>query len=301
MSVGAHGRAVSVPTLGVRVADYVELTKPRITFMVVVSTAAGYYLGAERALDLVRMLHTLVGTALVASGASALNQLLERDTDALMHRTRNRPLPSRRLDFAQVLGFGLACVALGTLHLYLTVNALTSMLGLLTVALYVLAYTPLKRRSSLCTIVGAVPGALPPVMGWTAAWGDLSLEAWTLFAILFFWQLPHFLAIAWAYRDDYARGGQPMLPVIDGDGSRTARQVVLYCLALVPVSLAPALVHLSGTIYFAGALVLGLVYLTAGLHAARSRSVESARLLLRTSVVYLPLLLALMTLDKVPL
>jgi len=299
MSVGAHERAVAVPTLGVRVADYAELTKPRITFMVVVSTAAGYYLGADRALDLLRMLNTLIGTALVASGASALNQLLERDTDALMHRTRNRPLPSRRLDFAQVLGFGLACAVLGTVYLYLTVNPLTSMLGALTVALYVLAYTPLKRHSSLCTIVGAVPGAMPPVMGWTAAWGNLSLEAWTLFAILFFWQLPHFLAIAWAYRDDYARGGQPMLPVIDRDGSRTARQIVLYCLALVPVSLAPALIHLSGTIYFGGALALGLLYLGAGLHAARARSIDSARLLLRTSVVYLPLLLALMTLDKV--
>ena len=293
MSVGAHGRAVTVPTLGVRVADYVELTKPRITFMVVVSTAAGYYLGAERALDLVRMLHTLVGTALVASGASALNQLLERDTDALMHRTRNRPLPSRRLDFAQVLGFGLACVALGTLHLYLTVNALTSMLGLLTVALYVLAYTPLKRRSSLCTIVGAVPGALPPVMGWTAAWGDLSLEAWTLFAILFFWQLPHFMAISWIYREDYGRAGFVMTSVRDGNGTATARQAIYYSLALLAVSAIPTFTRMTGVAYLAGAILLGAAITAASVRFFFERNNKTAMKLFMTSNLYLIVMMLL--------
>jgi protoheme IX farnesyltransferase len=284
-----------------RLADYVELTKPRITFMVVVSAAAGFYLGVEQSLTLLTMLHCLIGTALVASGASALNQLIERDSDALMHRTRNRPLPSGRMDFTQVLAFGLVLSLAGTSYLCLAVNPLTGALAALTLGLYVVVYTPMKRVSSLCTVVGAVPGALPPVMGWAAAAGNVPVQAWVLFAILFFWQLPHFLAIAWAYRDDYARGGQPMLPVIDTTGVRTGRQIVLYCLALLPISLTPALLQVSGETYFWGALALGIGYLAAGLYAAQQRSIASARLLLRVSVVYLPLLLALMALDKVAL
>jgi protoheme IX farnesyltransferase len=282
-----------------RIADYAELAKPRITLMVVLTTAAGYYLGAEGSFDLVLLLHALLGTGVIASAASALNQVLERDSDARMLRTRHRPVPAGRMEVSAALGFGLVLTVLGTLYLAVTVNVLTAVVGAATLGLYVLVYTPLKRRSSLCTIVGAVPGALPPVMGWTAATGTLNAEAWILFAVLFFWQLPHFLAIAWNYREDYARGGQPMLSVEDPHGCSTARQIVLNCMALLPVSLAPSLVSLTGSLYFYGAFVLGLVYLAAGVHAARERSHASAGVLLRVSVIYLPALLGLMTFDKV--
>lgn len=292
-------RSIALATPVGRIADWVELTKPRITLMVVLTTAAGYYLGAAGAIDLLGLVHAMLGTAVVAGAASALNQVLERDTDARMLRTRSRPLPAGRVETPAALGFGLLLAVAGALYLALAANVLTASIGVVTLALYVLVYTPLKRLSSLCTIVGAVPGALPPVMGWTAATGGLSAEAWVLFAILFFWQLPHFLAIAWNCRDDYARGGQPMLSVIDPEGASTARQIVLYCMALLPVSLAPSLVHLTGALYFYGALVLGFAYLGAGLHAARRRSHAAALLLLRVSVIYLPALLGLMTLDKV--
>lgn len=292
-------RSVALATPVSRIADYAELTKPRITLMVVLTTAAGYYLGADGSLDLVVLLHALLGTGVIASAASALNQVLERDSDARMLRTRHRPLPAGRMEVPAALGFGLVLTVLGTLYLAVAVNVLTAVVGFATLALYVGVYTPMKRRSSLCTIVGAVPGALPPVMGWTAATGALSAEAWVLFAILFFWQLPHFLAIAWNYREDYARGGQPMLSVEDPRGGSTARQIVLYCTALLPVSLAPSLLSLTGPLYFYGALVLGIAYLAAGLHAARERSHASAGLLLRVSVIYLPTLLGLMTFDKV--
>ena len=282
-----------------RAADYVELTKPRITFMVVITTAAGYLLGAAGGGSVVSLLHTLLGTALVASAASALNQWMERDTDGLMARTKDRPLPAGRLEPGAVLAFGVAVGLFGTAYLALFTNALTAGLGLGTLLLYVLAYTPMKRVSSLCTIVGAVPGALPPVMGWSAARDDLSTGAWVLFAVLFLWQMPHFLAIAWMYRDDYRSGGQPMLPVIDPDGTRTARQMVLYCLALLPVSLLPSVIGLTGATYFTGALLLGLAYLAASGYAAFHRTTDSARTLLRVSVVYLPILLGLMAASKV--
>lgn len=294
-------RSVALATPASRLADYAELTKPRITLMVVLTTAAGYYLGAGGTLDLLVLSHALLGTGLVAAAASALNQVLERDSDARMARTCARPLPAGRLEVPAALAFGLALALLGAVYLGIAVNLLTAGLGVATLALYVLVYTPLKRRSSLCTIVGAVPGALPPVMGWTAATGSLSAEAWVLFAILFFWQLPHFLAIAWNYREDYERGGQPMLSVEDPAGGSTARQIVLYCMALLPVSLAPSLIDLTGALYFYGALVLGIAYLVAGVHAARERSHTAALLLLRVSVIYLPALLALMTFDKVAL
>jgi protoheme IX farnesyltransferase len=293
--------SIAIAAPSARAADFAELTKPRITFMVVISAAAGFYLAAPGALDLYRLLNAILGTGLVAAGASCLNQLLERDTDRAMERTRQRPLPAGRLEPASALLFGLALAAVGSVSLWLTANALTAILGVLTLALYVGVYTPLKRVSSLCTIIGAVPGALPPVMGWTAATGTLSVEAWALFGILFFWQMPHFLAIAWIYRDDYRNGGQPMLPVIDPAGGSTSRQIVLYGLALLPTSLLPAVVGLAGPAYFAGALVLGLAFLGVGAYAAWTRTMSSARLLLRASVVYLPLLLGLMMLDKVPL
>jgi protoheme IX farnesyltransferase len=292
-------RSVALATPASRLADYAELSKPRITLMVVLTTAAGFYLGAGEHIELLVLLHALLGTGVIAAAASALNQVIERDSDARMLRTRTRPLPAGRMEIPAALAFGLALALLGAIYLAVAVNVLTALIGVATLGLYVLVYTPLKRRSSLCTIIGAVPGALPPVMGWTAATGSLSAEAWFLFAILFFWQLPHFLAIAWNYREDYARGGQPMLSVVDPGGASTARQIVLYCMALLPVSLAPSLVHLTGTLYFYGALGLGLAYLVAGVHAARTRSHAAALQLLRVSVIYLPALLALMTFDKV--
>jgi heme o synthase len=296
--------SIALTAPAVRVADLLELTKPRITFMVVVSAAAGFYLGAgsnELLGDFFRLLNAMLGTALVASGASCLNQFLERESDRWMERTSQRPLPAGRIEPAVALLFGVLLAVAGSTYLWFAANPLTAILGALTLLLYVAVYTPLKRHSSLCTIVGAVPGALPPVMGWTAATGALTAEAWALFSILFFWQMPHFLAIAWIYRDDYRRGGQPMLPVIDPSGGSTARQIVLYGLALLPTSLLPAALGLCGSVYFAGALVLGLGFLAVGLHTAMTRTVASARLLLRVSVAYLPALLALMALDKVPL
>lgn len=289
--------AIAAPTA--RGADLFELVKPRITLMVAVSAAAGFYLGEPSRIDLIGLLNLVLGTALVASGASCLNQLLERETDRLMERTRHRPLAAGRLEPGIALVFGGALSLLGTIYLWFAANPLTAAIGIVTLLLYVAIYTPLKRLSSLCTIIGAVPGALPPVMGWAAASGTLSVEAWTLFAILFFWQMPHFLAIAWTYREDYRRGGQPMLPVIDPAGGSTSRQIVLYCLALLPTSLLPSVLGLSGKAYFAGALILGLGFLATGLYTAAVRSPSSARLLLRVSVLYLPALLGLMTLDKV--
>jgi protoheme IX farnesyltransferase len=296
--------SIALTAPAVRVADLLELTKPRITFMVVVSAAAGFYLGAgsnELLGDFFRLLNAMLGTALVASGASCLNQFLERESDRWMDRTSQRPLPAGRIEPAVALLFGVLLAVAGSTYLWFAANPLTAILGALTLLLYVAVYTPLKQHSSLCTIVGAVPGALPPVMGWTAATGAVTAEAWALFSILFFWQMPHFLAIAWIYRDDYRRGGQPMLPVIDPSGGSTARQIVLYGLALLPTSLLPAALGLCGSVYFAGALVLGLGFLAVGVHTAMARTVASARLLLRVSVAYLPALLALMALDKVPL
>lgn len=282
-----------------RVQDYVELTKPRITFMVVVTSAGGYLLGAPGGGSLLDLLHTIFGTALVGSAASALNQWLERDTDGQMDRTKNRPLPSGRLAPTSALVFGIVVGLLGTGYLMLFVNTLTAGLGLTSLLLYVLAYTPMKRVSSLCTIVGAVPGALPPVMGWAAARDDLSTGAWVLFSVLFLWQMPHFLAIAWMHREDYRKGGQKMLPLFDPDGMRTGRQMVLYCLALLPVSLLPSVIGLTGDTYFVGALVLGMAYLAASGYAAAKRTTGSARTLLRVSVVYLPILMGLMAASRV--
>lgn len=293
------GRSVAIATPAARLLDYVELTKPRITFLVVVTTAAGYLMGARGDGSLLALVNTIVGTGLVASAASALNQWFERDTDGRMARTRNRPLPAGRLEPTTALVFGTAVGTFGTAYLALFVNTLTAGLGLSTLLLYVFVYTPMKRLSSLCTIVGAIPGALPPVMGWTAARSDLSVGAWVLFAVMFLWQMPHFLAIAWMYRDEYRAGGQPMLPVLDPDGVRTGRQIVLYCLALLPVSLLPTVIGLTGPGYFTGALALGLLYLGAGTAAAARRTTDSARTLLRVSVVYLPVLLGLMAATRI--
>jgi len=286
--------------LGPRLRGYVELTKPRIAFLALVATAAGFHLGAPGAVDAAVLVQTLLGTALVGGGASALNQWLERATDARMARTAGRPLPTGRLVPGEALAFGLGLAVAGVAHLAAHVNLVAAAIALATLASYVLVYTPLKRRTSLATVVGAVPGALPPVLGWAAAAGEVQAGAWALFAIVFLWQLPHFLAIAWIYRDDYAGAGFPTLPAIDSDGSVAGRQIAVGCLALLPASLAPTLLGVAGPLYFLGAFALGLGFLGLGLALALARSRPLARRLFVGSVLYLPALLALMTLDKLP-
>ena len=280
-------------------AVYADLVKARLTFLVLLTTLVGFYLGWRGPVDYWLMLHTVLGTALVAGGAAALNQLLERDYDARMRRTCNRPLPSGRLQPATVAVFGGACACAGLLYLAIAVNKLTSVLGAVSLVSYLFIYTPLKRVTWLNTAIGAVPGGLPPLMGWAAARGELTTEGWALFAILAFWQLPHFLAIAWIYRDEYARAGFKMLPVVDPDGHRTGRQAVSHTLGLLPVSLCPFLFRLTGPIYLVGALVLGLAFLWFAIRFQRDLSASSARKLFFASILYLPLLLGVMVLDKV--
>jgi protoheme IX farnesyltransferase len=281
--------------------DYLILTKVRITALVLVTTAAGFLLASGARVDLALLAWTLLGTGLAASGAAALNQYLEREADSRMRRTAGRPIPAGRMTPARGLTVGIGLSVAGVAILVAFVNVLTGFLALATVLLYVGVYTPLKRMTPLNTIIGAIPGAIPPVMGWTAVTGEAGLPAWVLFAILFLWQLPHFLAIAWIFRDDYRLGGFPMLPVLDPDGEATGRQVALYCAALVPVSLIPTFLGLAGPIYFFGALLLGLAFLGAGLMMAVRRRGKEARRVLLASVTYLPLLLALLVADRAPL
>ena len=283
-----------------RLADYVALGKPRVVLMVLVTTLVGYYLGSRGAIQVVPLLHTLLGTALAAAGTLALNQYMERDLDAQMLRTRHRPLPDGRIQPVEALLLGLVVMAAGLLYLASVVNGLTSLVTLAIAVTYLLLYTPLKRVSSLCSIVGAVPGALPPVAGWAAAQGGLAPEAWVLFTIMFLWQIPHSLAIARMYRDDYARAGIQVLPVVDRDGFSTGTHVVTNSMALLPVALLPTLMGLAGAVYFWVALGLGLGLLWSALGLARSRSAGDARRLMLASLVYLPVLLGAMALDKVP-
>lgn len=273
-----------------RAADFVALTKPRLNVLVILTTVAAYYLGAGQDAGMAALIHTIVGTALVAGGASALNQVWERRTDKLMRRTRARPLPDMRLQPAEATSFGVILSAAGIAQLWFGANPLAAGTALLTLVSYVLLYTPLKVRTSLSTIVGAVPGALPAVIGWAAATNTLSIEAWVLFAIVFMWQMPHFLAIAWMYRDDYAQAGIPLLPVIEPDGRSTGRQAVLYAVALVPVSLLPSLVQLAGPHYLAGAIVLGAVIVWLSVEFAATRTIVAARRLFFATILYLPLL-----------
>ena len=279
-------------------ADLVALTKPRVVLMVLVTTLVGYYVGLNGTPDYVRMLNLVIGTLLAAGGTMALNQYRERDVDAMMDRTRMRPLPDGRLQPLEALLFGSGVTMLGLVYLAAFVNVLAALVTAATVVLYIFAYTPLKLRSALCTIVGAVPGALPPVTGWVAAREDLALGAWVLFGILFLWQLPHTLAIARLYRDDYARAGVRVLPVVDGDGKTTERQILTACLALLAVSLLPTLIGLTGGVYFAGALVLGVAFAAVGAMQALAPSSAAARRLLFASLLYLPALLALLAFDK---
>jgi protoheme IX farnesyltransferase len=281
-----------------RLADYVELTKPRISLLVLFTVAAGAVLAAGSAVYLPVLLHTLVGTALVAAGASALNQLLERNSDALMRRTESRPLPGGRLHPAEVLLFGCGLGLSGVVYLAIALQRpWAALVAAATFISYVCIYTPLKRRTPLNTLVGAVPGALPPLIGWTAVRGSLDPEALVLFFIIFLWQVPHFLAIAWIYREDYARARLKMLPVLDPAGARTGRQMVTYCIALLPVSLAPVVFGGAGPFYLTGAALLGVFFLLRAIGFIRNHSVAQARRVLRASLVYLPVLFALLVLD----
>jgi protoheme IX farnesyltransferase len=278
-----------------RVADLMELTKPRITLLVLVTTAVGFYMGSSDRVNFLLLFHAIVGTAFVAGGASALNQYVERHLDARMSRTRNRPLPDGRLQTNEALAFSVTISALGVVYLLYFINALTAVLGLATLAGYVLVYTPLKTRTALCTLIGAFPGAAPPVMGWTAARGEIDAAALSLFAILFLWQMPHFFAIAWIFTEDYVRAGFTM----HVSGGRTGRQIIFFCCVLIPVSVLPTVFGLTGMTYLIGATLMGFIYLGYGFAVALFRSNTYAHRLLRVSVIYLPALLVLMMLDKV--
>ena len=283
---------------GQRLVDYLALTKPRVVLMVLVTTCVGFYLGSGATLDAVRLLLTLAGTALAAGGTMALNQYMERERDAHMERTRRRPLPAGRLVPAEALGLGTALLAGGLGLLACAVDLPTAAVTATIAVTYLLVYTPLKPVTSLCSLVGAVPGALPPVAGWAAAHGSLGAEPWVLFAIMFLWQVPHTLAIGTLYRDDYARAGIRVLPVVDWSGTSTGMHAVTNTLALVPVALMPTLVGLAGPVYFLAALGLSVVLLRAALALKRSGSTADARRLLLASLVYLPVLLAIMAFDK---
>lgn len=280
-----------------RVADYLVLTKPELTLLSVLTAMAGFYLGSET-IALWAMLHMLVGTALVGAGAGALNQYVERGHDALMRRTENRPLPAGRLSPREVLVFGCVIAFLGIVELVVFTNLLTGFLAVATLVTYLFLYTPLKRITPVSTIVGAVPGALPPVMGWTAARNEISLEAGLLFAILFFWQMPHFLSLAWMYRKDYIRGGYRILTVIDPDGSRTSTQVIGYSTALFFSSLMPIALGSSGIVYTLCSMILGIGFIILGLRLRNQKTNTNARHVFIGSLVYLPVLLIVMVFDK---
>jgi protoheme IX farnesyltransferase len=281
-----------------RTADYVALTKPRLNLLVIATTAAGCYLGAGPGLDYSLLLHVVCGTALVAGGSAAFNQIAERRVDALMERTKRRPVADGRLSPRDALVFATVLSVAGLVWLALAANLLATGVAAATLVTYVWLYTPLKLRTSFATVIGAIPGALPPMIGWAAATDTLSREAWILFAIVFFWQMPHFLAIAWLFREDYGRAGFPMLPVVEPDGRSTAYQVAAYASALVPVSLTPSLMGLSGPVYFVVALVLGLAFLFASLRFAFRRTRRDARTLFLASIAYLPLVWIAMIADR---
>ena len=290
--------AVAPVTTKSRAAAYLELTKPRITFLIMLTSAAGFALGSRGAINYALLTHALIGIGLLSSGIATLNQFIERDLDGLMRRTADRPLPSGRLFPFEALWFGVLLTVMAEVYLAVLVNPLTALLGLTVIAGYLFVYTPLKTRTSLSTAIGAFPGAMPPLMGWAAARGEIDIAAWVLFAILFLWQFPHFLAIAWMYREDYGRAGIKMLPVVEPDGRVTGQQIIAYALMLVPVSLLPTVLGISGKIYLVAAIVLGLLFLASSIRAALSKSNQHARQLLLASVLYLPLLFGVMVLNR---
>jgi heme o synthase len=280
-----------------RSGDFVTLTKPRLNFLVLLTTAAAYSLGAGPDARLIDLVHTLLGTFLVAGGAAALNQVWERQTDKLMRRTQSRPMADARMSVAQGTAFGIALTVAGIAELAFFINTLSAAVALFTMATYIFIYTPLKLRTSLSTIAGALPGALPAVIGWTAATNTLSIQAWVLFGIVFMWQMPHFLAIAWMYRDEYARAGMPLLPVIEPDGRSTGRQAVLYTAALIPLSLMPTGVGLATAWYLVGAIALGAILMMLSLEFSVKRDLPTARRLFFGSIIYLPILWAILVFD----
>jgi len=292
----SHFSAVSAARS--RAADFFALTKPRLNFLVVITAGVGYYLGASRDLSVLKLVEAIVGTALVAGGAAGLNQVYERETDGLMWRTRKRPVAAGRLTVKESTLFSLALSAAGLAMLATSANLLAAGLALLTLISYNVVYTPMKRRSQLATLVGAVPGALPPMIGWAAAQGRLTPEAWALFAIVFVWQIPHFMAIAWLYRDDFRRAGFPLLPVVNTDGKSTARQAVIFSVLLLPISLVPFLLHAAGAIYAAGAIAGGLGILALSMSFASQRTDDRARRLFLASITYLPILWVLLIGDR---
>jgi len=287
-------------TLASRANAYVALTKPDVSFLVLMTTAAGYYMGARGAVDWLHLIQTVFATLLIAAGTATLNHYIERESDRYMRRTASRPLPSGQLQPREALWFGVILSVAGAIDLYFTAGFLPSALGVLTCLSYLLAYTPLKKRTVWATAIGAFPGAIPPMIGWAAAAGTLDRGAWLLFAILFLWQFPHFYAIAWMYREDYARAGILMLPVVDREGTRTFRQIILTAVALVGVSLLPAVMGLAGVRYFFGALVVSTALVQVCVWAASSRTNVRAKWLMHATVLHIPVLLALMIFDKIP-
>jgi protoheme IX farnesyltransferase len=281
-----------------KIAAFIELTKPRIAIMLVLTSAAGFYLGTTGNFDAVLFANSLFAILLLAFGVATLNQYWERETDQLMDRTATRPIPTGRVSPTEALVFGVAQCVIAEVYLFLAVNTLTAVLGLVVIVGYVLVYTPLKTKTSVSTAIGAIPGALPPLMGWTAAANEISIGAWALFATQFLWQFPHFLAIAWMYREQYARAGIKMLPVVEPAGIITARQIVMFALMLLPVSLAPFFFGRDGFVFLIGGSILGIWFFAASVSAARAKTNEKARRLLLVSVIYLPLLFLLMVADK---
>jgi heme o synthase len=280
--------------------DLVELTKPGICVLALAMAALGYVVGNKGDIRYAHFLVTLLGTALVGAGCGAINQWMEVDIDALMHRTRDRPLPTGRIPSWVALTLGFGCMVVGFALLLVFVNRVTALLGLATFLTYLLAYTPMKRTTTFSTLVGAIPGAMPPLMGWTASTGSLSSEGWVLFTILFLWQIPHFLAIAWVYREDYARASLPILSVIDERGNATSLQVLLYSSVLLPFSLVPSVLGVTGSAYFFGALLLGILFFVFSVYLAVFKTKIYARRLFFASIIYLPILGILMAADKIP-
>jgi protoheme IX farnesyltransferase len=280
------------------IKDYIALTKPRITWLILMSTGVGYFFGVKNSWHFLTLIHTIIGTGLIASGTAALNQWYEREADAKMRRTQARPLPAGRLEAWQALVFAITISAAGFAELWIGANALAAMLGLFTLLCYLFVYTPLKQRSPHSTTIGSIPGAMPPLIGFAAASGTLTWDAWVLFAILFLWQFPHFYAIAWMYKEDYARAGIRMLPVLEPDGKSTARRILLYSAALIPISLMPKFFAMAGNVYLFGAIALGLAFLYYGLRIRWDRTRQQARRVLLASVVYLPVLFSLMLFDR---
>ncbi len=279
--------------------DYFDLSKPGIGFYAIITTFTSFWMATQGPLDFWLLAHTLLATALVTAGGGALNQVLEIQADSEMRRTEKRPLPSGRVSVEPALAFGVITSIAGVLWLYLSVNGLTSLLAILTLIGYLFVYTPLKKTTHFATIVGAFPGAIPILIGWTAVYNSIDTRGWVLFGILFLWQIPHFLAIAWMYRNDYARAGFPMLTVVKPDGIQTGYQSVIYLAALIPLSLLPTILGMTGILYFSGALVLGLGFFATGVRIALQRNNPAAKQLLLASILYLPLLLILMIVDKV--